>query len=64
MNRLKFERENLGLSQIQLGKRAGVTAQIISNLERGRQNITYATAKKLALVLNIDTYDLMRSIND
>lgn len=50
---LKVLREWRGLSQAQLGARAKVPAQYISQIERGVRNLGKATARKLAAALKV-----------
>ncbi len=41
-------RKGQGLSQKNLAKKLGVSQQLISRIEKGRQNISLATLKKIA----------------
>lgn len=51
---LRIYRENLGLTQAELGKYlGGVPRQHISNMEHGRRPISLKMARKLAEVLKV-----------
>ena len=51
---LKIYRENLGLSQTDLGKKLGkFTRQKISDMENGKRNISKEVAKKLSRLFNV-----------
>jgi DNA-binding XRE family transcriptional regulator len=51
---IRVYRENLGLTQTQLGEKlGGLPRQIISGMERGRRPISLATAKKLAVIFQV-----------
>lgn len=52
--RLKLLRERCGFSIRQLGRRAGVTAGMISFIERGRSSPSIAMLHKLLAALNTD----------
>lgn len=52
--RLKLLRERCGLSLRQFGQRAGVTAGMISFIERGRNSPSIATLHKILSALNTD----------
>lgn len=56
---LKAFREWRGLSQAELGAKAKVPPQYISQIERGVRNLGKATAKKLAAVLKVSTEALV-----
>jgi transcriptional regulator with XRE-family HTH domain len=58
-NRLREARARAGLTQKQLGDRAGVKQSYIFELERGRTNITLNTLVKMADVLGMDVRDLL-----
>jgi DNA-binding XRE family transcriptional regulator len=49
---LRIRRENVGYTQAQLAKTAGVAAANISAIENGRRAMGLNVAKKLALALN------------
>jgi DNA-binding XRE family transcriptional regulator len=51
---LKIYRENSGLTQTELGKKLGVfSRQKISDMERGKRNISRETAKKLSRIFQV-----------
>ncbi len=51
---LKIYRENIGLSQAELGKKLGkFTRQKISDMENGKRNISKEVAKKLSLIFEV-----------
>ncbi len=52
INILKYRTE-LGLSQVQLGERSGVSQGYISDLERGEKEPTVSIAKKIAAALGV-----------
>ena len=58
INILKYRTE-LGLSQVQLGERSGVSQGYISDLERGEKEPTVSVAKKLAAALGIPITTLL-----
>lgn len=47
-------REAAGLSQTELGKRAGITKQAVSHLERGIREPTWGTVQVLAQALGVE----------
>src|SRR5205807_1156951 len=50
-DRLKTLREEAGLSQRELGERAGLTRDAVSSLEQGRREPTWETVQALASAL-------------
>ena len=56
--RLKEERKNAGLTQAQLSKKLGITAQSYSQYETGKRNPKMETQQKIADALGIDIDDL------
>lgn len=58
-DRLKEARKNAGLTQAQLSKKLGITAQSYSQYETGKRNPKFETVKKIAMALEIDVYDLL-----
>ncbi len=51
---LRIYRENAGLTQEKLGRRLGkFSRQKISDMERGKRNISKETAKKLSQIFNV-----------
>lgn len=56
---VKKVREEKGLTQLELSKTAGVSRQIISDLESGKPvNTTTATLQKLADALSVKVSDI------
>lgn len=63
-SRLKFFREDKGMSQSQLAKASGVNVRMIQDYEQGHKDINRAsviTVLQLAEALGVDVYDI---IND
>lgn len=52
-NRIKELRNNLGISQEELGFRSGVHRTYIASLEVGKRNISIATLEKIVDALEI-----------
>lgn len=57
---LREARVRRNLSQEQLAARAGLSRNFIGMLERGERNITIVSIEKLASVLNMDRWELLR----
>lgn len=52
-SKVKEIREEIGMTQLELSKRSGLSRQCISAIENGRSNvITNTTMEKIASVLN------------
>lgn len=60
--RLRTRREERGLSQAELGARAGVHRNQVGRFERGEQEPRLYALLKLAKALNIDAGDLIRGL--
>jgi transcriptional regulator with XRE-family HTH domain len=58
-DRLRRAREERGLSQAQLGEKAGLQAAAISHFENGRRSPSFDNLRALADALNIATDDLL-----
>ncbi|PZU06516.1 helix-turn-helix transcriptional regulator [Sphingomonas sp.] len=58
--RLKQRRQALGLTQIQMFERTGITAAYISLIERGRANPTLDMMVKLAEAVEGEAWDMIR----
>ena len=56
--RLRAWREQRGWSQTELGQRAGMTQQTVSEIESGETQLKMPAAKKLADALNVSLTDL------
>jgi len=53
-------RKSLGLSQVQLAKKTGVSVNFINDLEAGKKWASPATMIKLANLYKIETYELLK----
>jgi len=56
--RLRKIRRNLDITQEQLAEAVGVTAESISNIERGKTAPSFETMEKIAEVLKVPVRDL------
>ena len=56
--RVRECRNNLGMSQEELGYRTGLHRTYIGHIERAEKNITLKNIEKIAKSLNIDIKDL------
>lgn len=52
-NEIKKIRKQKGLSQVKLAKKIGISQQIISRIERGDENISIATLKRITDALKV-----------
>lgn len=52
-NRIKELRNNLGISQEELGFRSGVHRTYIASLEVGKRNISISTLEKIVIALEV-----------
>lgn len=57
-NTLKVQRAKLGINQGELGKRAGVSRQTISSIERGEYNPSITLVLKLAIIFDVSVEEL------
>ena len=57
-SRIKALRRQRGLSQEQLASKADITAQYVSNIERGRENPTLDLLLRLAAALRVSPVDV------
>ena len=57
-NRLKEHRARLGITQADMGKRAGVSRQTISLIERGDYSPSVTLALKLAKICQVTVEDI------
>ncbi|MGI6068839.1 MAG: helix-turn-helix transcriptional regulator [Blautia sp.] len=57
-NRLKEHRARLGINQSELGRRAGVSRQTISLIERGDYSPSVTLALKLAKIFAVQVEDI------
>jgi transcriptional regulator with XRE-family HTH domain len=54
-------RETLTMTQQELADLSGVNRTYISDIERGRRNITLTTMKRLASALKIEAFELIKT---
>lgn len=52
-------REKKGITQDQLGERAGMNAKYVSAIERGQKNLTVLTLDKIARGLDVELFELL-----
>lgn len=64
LNRLKEYRSRLGINQTELGRRAGVSRQTISLIEREDYSPSVTLALKLAKICNAAVEDLFEYKED
>ncbi len=57
-SKIQIIREKRGLTQEELGDRAGLNAKYVSSIERGQKNATIKTLVKIANGLGIELYEL------
>ena len=53
-------REQLNMTQQELADRSGVNRTYVSDIERGRRNVTITTMKRIAGAMNLDASDLLK----
>ncbi|HEX8649164.1 MAG TPA: helix-turn-helix transcriptional regulator, partial [Thermoleophilaceae bacterium] len=58
--RIRGLRETMGLSLRELGERSGVSAPMLSQVERGETSPTLATAQRIASGLDLSLSQLLR----
>jgi transcriptional regulator with XRE-family HTH domain len=56
---LRMHRLALGLSQEEVGYRAGLHRTYVGSIERAERNLTVDNVDRLALVLDLDAVDLL-----
>ena len=64
LNRLKEYRSKLGINQTELGKRAGVSRQTISLIERGDYSPSVTLALKIAKICQVAVEDFFEYKED
>ena len=64
LNRLKEYRSKLGINQTELGKRAGVSRQTISLIERGDYSPSVTLALKIAKICQVAVEDIIEYKED
>lgn len=60
---VKAHRKDLGLSQEELARRAGLNRTYITEVERGIRNIALVNIVKLAKALNVRASDLLSCVD-
>lgn len=55
-NIVRTFRKQQGLTEEQLAKKAGVSRQVLRNVESGNANVTLSTLDKLGEALGVDLY--------
>ena len=64
LNRLKEYRSKLGINQTELGKRAGVSRQTISLIERGDYSPSVTLSLKIAKICHVTVEDIFEYKED
>ena len=64
LNRLKEYRSKLGINQTELGKRAGVSRQTISLIERGDYSPSVTLALKIEKICQVAVEDIFEYKED
>lgn len=62
-NTVRMRRVELNLSQEDFAERSGLHRTYISDLERGKRNVSLANVEKLAKALNLSLSELMKRVN-
>ncbi len=57
---VRLRRNELGISQEEFAERAGLHRTYISDLERGKRNVSLENVEKLAQALSLSITDLMK----
>lgn len=60
--KIRAARMALSLSQAQLGKKTGISGQMICHIEKGRKGVTYSSARALAKALRLPWKDLYTGV--
>ena len=61
--RIFAARKNAGLTQLELGKKLGVSQQMIAQFEKSRRNPKLETIEKIAFALNVPVIELLGDIS-
>ena len=61
---LKFYRNKLGITQDKLSEISGISADYLSEIERGKKTPSFKRMELIAQGLKIDVYKLFIPIND
>lgn len=59
---LKFYRNKLGLTQDKLSELSGISADYLSEIERGKKTPSFKRMELIAKALNIEIYKLFKPI--
>lgn len=62
--RIRELRANIGISQEELAFRSGLHRTYIGAIERGEKNLSLKNIEKIANALNINIYEIFKSIED
>jgi transcriptional regulator with XRE-family HTH domain len=60
--RIRQRREELGLTQAELGERCGLHRTFIGSVERGERNVSTLNLRLLAKVLRVSLADLLNGL--
>ncbi len=60
---VRMQRDELNISQEDFAERAGLHRTYISDLERGKRNVSLENIEKLAKALDLSMSDLMKRVN-
>ncbi len=61
---VRIRRSELNISQEDFAERAGLHRTYVSDLERGKRNISLENIERLAKALNLSISELMRRVDD
>jgi transcriptional regulator with XRE-family HTH domain len=61
---VRVRRNELGISQEDFAEQAGLHRTYISDLERGKRNVSLENVEKLARALSLSMADLMKRVED
>ncbi len=61
---VRYRRNELEISQEELAERANLHRTYISDLERGRRNVSLENIEKLAKALNLSISELIQRVDD
>ncbi len=60
---VKARRQKLGLSQEELGLRAGLDRTYVGGIERGERNVSVENLRKIAHALDLRIHELMLGVD-
>ncbi|WP_099203496.1 helix-turn-helix transcriptional regulator [Miniphocaeibacter massiliensis] len=63
ITKIKYYRENLGMSQEELGLIVGVRRETISRLEKGKYNPSLKLAMDIAKIFNVKVEDVFEFVD-